>query len=164
MPSFHQPLSRLFITGLGLLNLCVGTGAVLAQEKPAAANSPKLVAPIAEGQRVFSIGHSFHVWVPAIVSDLAMKAETSGHAQIGISSIGGSRVIQHWDLAPAKNKGQAALKTGKVDVLTMSPIFLPDVGIENFVTLALEHNKAIRVIVQHIGCDGTSMSRPQNVP
>jgi hypothetical protein len=150
MFSFHQPLSRLFITGLGLLGLCVGTGAVLAQEKPAAANGPKLVSPIAEGQRVFSIGHSFHVWVPAIVSDLAKKADTSGHGQVGISSIGGSRVIQHWDLAPTKNKGKAALKTGKVDVLTMSPIFLPDVGIENFVTLALEHNKDIRVIVQPI--------------
>jgi hypothetical protein len=150
MPGFHQPISRLFITGLGLLCLFVGTGAALAQDKSAAASSPKLVTPIAEGQRVFSIGHSFHVWVPGIVADLATKAETSGHVQVGISSIGGSRVIQHWDLAPEKNKGKDALNTGKVDVLTMSPIFLPDGGIENFVTLALEHNKDIRVIVQPI--------------
>lgn len=35
-------------------------------------------------------------------------------------------------------------------MLTLSPIFLPDAGIENFVTLALEHNKDVRVIVQPI--------------
>ena len=42
------------------------------------------------------------------------------------------------------------MKTGKVDVLTLSPIFLPDAGIENFTKLALEHNKNIRIIVQPI--------------
>ncbi len=70
--------------------------------------------------------------------------------QIGISSIGGSRVIQHWDIAEDKNKAKEALKTGKVDVLTLSPIFLPDPGIENFTKLALEHNKDIRILVQPI--------------
>ena len=35
-------------------------------------------------------------------------------------------------------------------MLTLSPIFLPDPGVENFTTLALEHNKEIRVIVQPI--------------
>ena len=35
-------------------------------------------------------------------------------------------------------------------MLTLSPIFLPDAGIENFTTLALEHNKDIRVLVQPI--------------
>jgi hypothetical protein len=44
---------------------------------------------------------------PGIVSDFAKKAETSGHAQVGNSSIGGSRVIQRWDLVPKKNKGKA---------------------------------------------------------
>lgn len=110
----------------------------------------KPTAPIAKGQRVFSCGHSFHVWVPGIVADLCKKAEIPGHVQVGLSSIGGSRVIQHWDIAEDKNKAKAALKTGKVDVLTLSPIFLPDAGIENFTALALEHNKDIRVVVQPI--------------
>ena len=35
-------------------------------------------------------------------------------------------------------------------MLTLSPIFLPDPGIENFTTLALEHNKDIRMVVQPI--------------
>src|SRR5262249_5003548 len=37
-----------------------------------------------------------------------------------------------------------------VDVLTLSPIFLPDEGIEKFTDLALEHNKDIRICVQPI--------------
>ena len=65
-----------------------------------------------------------------------------------MSPIGGSRVIQHWNVADEKNKAKEALKTGKVDVLTLSPIYLPDEGIENFAKLALEHNPKVRVTVQ----------------
>ena len=150
MLSRLQSYLRLFLTLLSLLSLLTVSGAALAQDRPVAADSSKLAAPIDAGQRVFSIGHSFHVWVPGIVTDLAAMAELPGHSQVGISSIGGSRVIQHWDLPPEKNKGRDALATGNVDVLTMSPIFLPDEGIENFVSLALEHNKGIRVIAQPI--------------
>jgi hypothetical protein len=116
----------------------------------APADDPKLVPPITKGQHVFTCGHSFHVWVPGIVADLAKKAEIADHVQIGVSSIGGSRVIQHWDIPEEKNKAKEALKSGKVDVLTLSPIFLPDPGIENFTKLALEHNKDIRILVQPI--------------
>ena len=111
-------------------------------------NKPKLCEPIVDGQRVLTCGHSFHVWVPEIVSDLCKHAGIANHTQIGLSSIGGSRVIQHWDIADENNKAKEALRTGKVDVLTLSPIFLPDPGIENFTKLALEHNENVRVIVQ----------------
>jgi len=110
----------------------------------------KLAEPITKGQRIFTCGHSFHVWVPAIVADFATKAQIQGHVQIGVSSIGGSKVIQHWNKADEKNEAKQALKTGEVDVLTLSPIFFPDAGIENFTKLALEHNKDIRIAVQPI--------------
>ena len=127
-------------------------GATLPATPPVAARekNDKLAAPIEKGQRVFTCGHSFHVWVPGIMTDLAKKAEIAGHTQLGVSSIGGSRVIQHWDIADEKNKAKDALKTGKVDVLTLSPIFLPDAGIEKFTDLAREHNKDVRVCVQPI--------------
>jgi hypothetical protein len=128
-------------------------GAILLLATPAAAEDKKdekLAEPITQGQRVFTCGHSFHVWVPDIVADLCKKAEITGHVQLGVSSIGGSRVSQHWDIADDKNKAKKELKTGKVDVLTLSPIFLPDPGIENFTQLALEHNKDIRILVQPI--------------
>ncbi len=114
------------------------------------AADPVSPGPISKGQRVFTCGHSFHVWVPGIVADLCKKASIADHTQVGLSSIGGSRVIQHWNVADEKNKAKEALKAGKVDVLTLSPIFLPDEGIENFTKLALEHNKDIRILVQPI--------------
>ena len=101
-----------------------------------------------KGQRVFSAGHSFHMFMPAILTDMAKSAGIKDHAQVGVSSIGGSRVIQHWDKAEEKNTAKAALRSGTVDVLTMSPIFLPDEGIENFTDLALEHNPDVRVLIQ----------------
>ena len=105
-------------------------------------------APVEKGLRVLSAGHSFHVFVPGILKDIVQGAGIRDHVQVDVSSIGGSRVIQHWDLPDEKNKAKTALKTGKVDVFTLSPIYLPDEGIANFVQLALEHNPAIRLTVQ----------------
>jgi hypothetical protein len=135
-------VSALALLGAALLPVAQAAAGDKKNEKPA--------EPITKGQRVFTCGHSFHVWVPGIVTDLCKKARIPGHVQIGVSSIGGSRVIQHWDIAEEKNKAKEALKTGKVDVLTLAPIFLPDAGIENFTKLALGHNKDIRIAVQPI--------------
>jgi len=101
-----------------------------------------------KGQRVFSAGHSFHVFMPGILGGIAKDAGVKDHKQIGVSSIGGSRTIQHWDQPDDRNRTKAALKEGNVDVLTLSPIFHPDEGIDNFVKLGLEHNPNIRVAVQ----------------
>ena len=105
-------------------------------------------APITEGLRVFTCGHSFHVWVAPMIADLAVKAGIQNHRVAGVSSIGGSRVIQHWDVAEEKNTAKKALTAGEVDVLTLSPIWLPDAGIENFARLAVEHNPNVRITVQ----------------
>ncbi len=138
---------RALISTFGLLAAaCLVTAPAVAQEK----KNEKFAEPIKKGLRVFTCGHSFHVWVPGIMTDLAKKAEIPDHVQVGLSSIGGSRVIQHWDIADEKYKAKEALKSGKVDVLTLSPIFLPDAGIENFTNLAVEHNKDIRICVQPI--------------
>lgn len=135
--------------------------------------------PGIQGQRVLSAGHSFHVFMPAIVTDIAKKAKVKDHKQVGLSSIGGSRVYQHWNAvnialtyypgtdttarplpgAPTKagtytvvaketNIAKDLLKAGAVDVFTMSPIYLPDDGIEKFVKLAVEGNPKIRIFVQ----------------
>src|SRR5258708_15941967 len=46
------------------------------------------------------------------------------------------------------NKAKEALKAGAVDVLVLTPVYLPDDGIEKFAQLGLEHNPNIRVTVQ----------------
>ncbi|MBI3987616.1 MAG: hypothetical protein HY343_11880 [Lentisphaerae bacterium] len=104
--------------------------------------------PVAEGQRVFTCGHSFHVFSVAILTDMAKAAGITNHVVVGVSSIGGSRVIQHWKVPENGNRAKTALRSGKVDVLTLSPIWLPDEGIGNFVKLAVEHNPNVRVTVQ----------------
>jgi hypothetical protein len=138
---------RTIVASLALLGSTLLTASDAAAEGK---KNEKLAEPITKGQHVFTCGHSFHVWVPDIVADLCKKSEIADHVQIGLSSIGGSQVIQHWSIPDEKNKAKEALKTGKVDVLTLSPIFLPDAGIENFTQLALEHNKDIRIVVQPI--------------
>ena len=98
--------------------------------------------------RVFSCGHSFHCFLPGILADMAKAAGIQGHEQVGLSAIGGSQVIQHWNVPDEKNRAKEALRSGKVDVLTLSPIHLPDEGIEKFAALALAHNPNVRIAVQ----------------
>jgi hypothetical protein len=101
-----------------------------------------------KGLRVATAGHSFHVWMPALLKEMAAGAGITGHEIATVQGIGGSRVIQHWDLAGDKNKIKPILEVGKADVLTLSPIYLPDPGIENFVTFGLQHNPALRITIQ----------------
>lgn len=51
-------------------------------------------------------------------------------------------------IASTTNEAREALKTGKIDVFTMAPIYLPDDGIEQFVGLAVDTNPKIRRFVQ----------------
>jgi hypothetical protein len=100
------------------------------------------------GLKVLTAGHSFHVWMPPLVAEMAKAAGIQGHEQLAISSIGGSKVIQHWDLPAEKNKAKPVLASGKAELFTMSPTFLPDSGIENFVKLGLEHRADVRFTLQ----------------
>jgi hypothetical protein len=133
------PLVLLFLAG-SLLTVSAGQSG----DKK---NAPQAGA-VTDGQRVFSCGHSFHYFVPPILSDMANTAGIKDHKAVGLSAIGGSRVIQHWNVAQEKNEAKKALSAGKVDVLTLAPIYLPDEGIEKFVHLAVENNPKIRVTVQ----------------
>lgn len=117
-----------------------------------------LFAPQAQGQdaptrpaglRVFYTGHSFHMFVPQLVEQLVKSSGIQGHKLAGTQSIGGSRVIQHWDLAEDKNKAKPALAGGQVDVFTMAAhLAIPDDGITKFTELGLEHNPNLRLLVQ----------------
>ncbi len=101
------------------------------------------------GQRVFYTGHSFHMFVPPAVEQLVKSANIQGHKLAGTQGIGGSRVIQHWDLADDKNKAKPALLSGEVDVFTMAAhVAIPDQGITNFTELGLKHNPNLRLLVQ----------------
>ena len=118
---------------------------------PCKAQQPQPTAAIAsdvKGLRVFTCGHSFHVWVVPMLAELAAAAGIKDHVIAGKSSIGGSTVMKHWNVPDEKNLAKQALRDGKVDVLTLSPIWLPDEGIDNFAKLAFAHNPNIRITVQ----------------
>lgn len=88
------------------------------------------------------------MFIPPILQNMAEDAGIVGQENLGLSSIGGSRVIQHWDVPETNNQAKAALRTRRVDVLTLAPIFMPDDGMEQFAALAFENNPAIRITVQ----------------
>jgi hypothetical protein len=121
---------------------------VLFLVSPALAEPAKLPATRPTSQRVFVAGHSFHVPIAAILVQIT-KGSGVDHIAAGQQMIGGSTVTQHWNLPDDRNKAKAALKAGKVDVLTLSPhLQLPDEAIDKFADLLLEHNPNARVTVQ----------------
>jgi hypothetical protein len=111
------------------------------------AHAADLQPAITVGQRVATCGHSFHVFTYRQVAEMALAAGLK-HELASLSSIGGSTVQKHWDVPEEKSAVKQVLKAGKADVLTLSPIWLPDEAIEQFVKLGLEHNPALRITVQ----------------
>src|SRR5690242_10500704 len=86
-----------------------------------AADAPEAKTPpgsLTEGLRVFTCGHSFHATViPKILGEIAASADLKKHTQVGVSMIGGSRAIQHFNVPDNTNKAKAALIAGDVDLL-----------------------------------------------
>jgi uncharacterized membrane protein len=109
---------------------------------------PSPAEPISRGQRTFTVGNSFHWWIPDILAKMAVDAGFKDHLHFGVSAIGSSRVIQHWELPDDKNPARKALQKDRIDVLTLSGMYPPDEGVEKFVNLGLEHNPNFRVTLQ----------------
>jgi hypothetical protein len=63
--------------------------------------------------------------------------------------MGFSRTQQFWDQPEAQSQAKQALKTGKIDALVMSPMDMPDKGVEEFVKLGLQDNPRMRFFVQN---------------
>ena len=109
-----------------------------------------LAAAPPKGERVLITAHSFHIFVAPRLAPLAQAAGIEGHKLVAAQMIGGSKVIQHWNLPDDKQKAKPLLAAGEVDVMTMSPhIYLPDEGIDRFVELGAKHNSKMRFLVQH---------------
>ena len=123
--------------------------------------TPAQAGSISTGLKVFTCGNSFHAWfVPDVMADMARKAGIKGHKIVGVSKIGGSRAIQHWDVPDDKNEAKAALIAGKVDVLTLACMLHPDDGIEKFTRMAYENNPDVRVTIQEFWIPGDLFEWP----
>ena len=128
-------------TWLALLLCAVLPAQLLADDKPA--SPPK-------GQRVLICGHSFHVFVGGPLATIAAAAGIKDHVNLGVQSIGGSTVTQHWNLAEDKNKVKTGLAAGTIDVLTLAPHMklIPDKAIEDFAVMAAAKNPNVRILAQ----------------
>lgn len=102
---------------------------------------------IAKGQRIYAAHHSYFVQVPPILTEIAKSAGLADQTFVGTKYIGGSKSIQHWNVKDEENKAKEALKAGAVDVLILTPVYLPDEGIEKFAQFGLETNPGLRVTV-----------------
>src|SRR5438552_9663029 len=99
--------------------------------------------------RVFVTGHSFHMPRVEPFDQVAKAAKIDGYKLVGRQGLGGSTVIQHWNLPDDKDAARKAIKTGGVDVLTTAPNrTIPDEGIDKFAALLVENNPAGRLTVQ----------------
>jgi hypothetical protein len=104
-------------------------------------------AAISRGQRIYAAHHSYFIQVPPILTEIAKSAGLADQTFVGTKYIGGSKSIQHWNIKDEDNKAKDALKSGATDVLILTPVYLPDEGIEKFARLGLEKNPDLRVSV-----------------
>ena len=112
--------------------------------------SSLLAAAAPKGERVLVTAHSFHIFTAQRLAPLVQAAGIEGHKLVAAQMIGGSKVIQHWNLTDDKQKAKPLLTAAEVDVMTMSPhVYLPDEGIDRFVELGAKNNAKLRFLVQH---------------
>jgi hypothetical protein len=125
--------ARIPLLGLAAVYLVAAAGRVAGEDAPA--DAPR-------GQRIFVMGHSFHMPIAQPLDQMAKAAGFAGGKIVGTQVLGGSSVTQHWD--KADNPAKKALESGGVDVLTVSPSgkTLPDPA------LLLRHNENGRMTVQ----------------
>ncbi|MFC1493951.1 DUF3237 domain-containing protein [Thermodesulfobacteriota bacterium] len=122
---------------LTLLAIILSCGTCLAQS----GNAP-------EGKSTFYASHSLMWDMPPVLTEVAESYGIKGHKVLGIQRLGVSRTSQHWDLPDNQNQAKKILKEGNADAFVMSPIGMPDQGIDSFVKLGLEHNPDTKFYIQ----------------
>ena len=114
--------------------------------------------------RSFTVGNSFHWWIPGILAGVTRDAGIQDFLGLGVSPLGNSRVPQHWNLPDENTPVKVALREGKIDVLTMAGMYLPDEGVEKFVRLGLEHNPNFRATLQEYWLPDEEYDASQAIP
>jgi hypothetical protein len=121
----------------------------LAAETPAA-TPPAAARPddAPAGQHMFYASHSLMWDTPAPFAEMAKAYGIKDHSA-AMQQMGFSRTQQFWNQPEAQSKAKQALKTGKIDDFVMSPMDMPDKGVEEFVKLGVLNNPNMRFFVQN---------------
>jgi hypothetical protein len=105
-------------------------------------------AAVPAGQHMFYASHSLMWDVPAPLAKMAGAYGITNHSH-SIQQMGFSRTQQFWDQPEAQSQAKQALKTGNYDDFVMSPMDMPDQGVEEFVKLGILNNPHMRFFVQN---------------
>jgi hypothetical protein len=105
-------------------------------------------AGVPAGQRMFYASHSLMWDVPDPFAE-ATKAYGMTNHSVAIQRMGFSRTQQFWDQPEAQSQAKKALKAGNLEVFVMSPMDMPDKGVEEFVKLGILNNPNLRCYVQN---------------
>ena len=103
---------------------------------------------VPDGQHMFYASHSLMWDVPDPLAEMGKAYGITNHT-LGIQGMGFSRTQQFWDQPEAQSQAKQALKTGKLDDFVMSPMDMPDKGVEEFVKLGILNNPHMRFFVQN---------------
>ena len=103
----------------------------------------------------FYASHSLMWDMPPVLTEVAQFYGIKGHKVLGIQRLGVSRTSQHWELPDEQNQARKALKEGNVDAFIMSPIGMPDPGIDNFVKpLLISRTASLPILLIALGVFG----------
>jgi len=100
------------------------------------------------GRKMFYASHSLMWEVPGPLAEMAAAYGIKDHS-FSIQQMGFSRTQQFWDQPEAQSQAKQALKNGKIDDFVMSPMDMPDQGVEEFVKLGILNNPQMRFFVQN---------------
>ncbi len=112
----------------------------------AGTDAPKSEPP--DGENLFYASHSLMWEVPDPLAGMVKSYGIKDHAA-AVQRMGFSRTQQFWDQPEAQSQTKQALRTGTIDALVMSPMDMPDKGVEEFVKLGLQDNPRMRFFVQN---------------
>jgi hypothetical protein len=133
-----------------ILGLLASLARVFGEDNSSATPITVSAEPLAKGQRIVAAHHSYFRGLPPLIDEMAKAAHLDGHLFVSAWYIGGAKSLQHWDIRDEVNKTKNVLTAGSADVLVLTPVYLPDEGIEKFARLGLEHNPDLRVTVQEL--------------
>ena len=105
-------------------------------------------AAVPDGQHMFYASHSLMWDVPAPLAEMVKAYGITNHT-LSMQQKGFSRTQAFWDEPEAQSQGKQALKKGNLDDFIMSPMDMPDKGVEEFVKLGILNNPHMRFFVQN---------------
>jgi len=100
------------------------------------------------GQHMFYASHSLMWDVPEPLAEMVKAYGITNHT-LSIQRMGFSRTQAFWDQPEAQSQAKQALKADNLDDFVMSPMDMPDKGVEEFVKLGILNNPHMRLFVQN---------------